>query len=71
MIFIVTIALNARRYPANYINAVREAAGQWEDGISSIEDFIERCIQTIGVVTTLLLNAWGHDMRLPEVGVGA
>jgi hypothetical protein len=45
---------------------VWEGAGQWEDGVSSIENFIERRIQTIGVITTLMLNAWGHGMRLPE-----
>jgi hypothetical protein len=45
---------------------VWEGAGQWEDGVSSIEDLIERRIRTIGVITTLMLNAWGHDMRLPE-----
>jgi hypothetical protein len=51
---------------ADYINGVREASASWQEGVSSIEDFVERRIRTIDVVPTLYPNAWGCGLKLPE-----
>jgi hypothetical protein len=51
---------------ADYIEGVREASAMWQDGVTSIEDFIERRIRTIDVVPTLYPNAWGCGLKLPE-----
>lgn len=49
-----------------YINSVRASQAQWQVGVDSVEDFIERRSKTIAVYPTLYTHAWGYGIKLPE-----
>jgi hypothetical protein len=51
------------------VNSVRDAQvaqAQWKEGVSPVEDFIQRRIRTIAVGPMLLPHIWGYGICLPE-----
>jgi hypothetical protein len=48
------------------MNAVCASQAKWQVGLDSVQEFIDRRMETIGVVPTLLTNVWGYGIKLPE-----
>jgi hypothetical protein len=49
-----------------YIDSVRASQAQWQVGVDSVEDFIDRRSKTIAVYPTLYTHAWAYSIKLPE-----
>jgi hypothetical protein len=48
-----------------YMNSARAAQVQRNDGVDSVDDFIDRRVDNIGVIPTLCSHAWGYGIQLP------